>query len=246
MNLNLQGKRALVFGSTQGLGKAIAESMIAEGAEVTLCARNQERLNAVRQEIGACAAVSADLTIAGEATRACRLAEDSMSGIDIVVTNTGGPSPGDFLSIPIAQWQTDFQSLWMSVVETLHFVLPKMKSQNFGRVIMISSIAASEPMAKLTTSNGLRAGLSGLCKSVANEVAEFGVTLNIVQPGYIDTNRMRELNFTHEYVSKIAPARRPGHPQEVGDLVTFLASTRAGYITGQSFTIDGGALRSHN
>ena len=245
MNLDISGKRALVYGSTTGLGRAIAEALINEDAKVAICARNPERLQSVAYEIGASAAIVGDLAKAGEATRICHEACEKLGGIDILVTNTGGPKAGHFIEISSEQWLHDYQSVWMSVVEGLNTLLPKMKEQGFGRVVMVTSIAAIEPMGKLTTSNGLRAGLDGLCKSVAMEYAEFGITLNIVRPGYIDTNRMRELKFTPEYVSKIAAMKRPGKPREVADIVTFLASERASYVTGQSLNIDGGATRSH-
>jgi 3-oxoacyl-[acyl-carrier protein] reductase len=246
MDLGIRGKKALVFGASKGLGRAVSESLIAEGAEVAVCARELQRLKKVAGEIGAAAAISGDLGKAGEASRVCEMAAKELGGLDILVTNTGGPAAGDFLEVTREQWEKDFQGLWLSVVESLQFVLPKMKSEGFGRIIMLTSIAATEPLARLTTSNGLRAGLDGLCKSISNEYAQYGITINIVRPGFIDTDRMRELKVTNESVAKIAAAKRIGRPEEIGDVVAFLASQKASYITGQSLNVDGGATKSHS
>jgi 3-oxoacyl-[acyl-carrier protein] reductase len=124
-------------------------------------------------------------------------------------------------------------------------VLPEMKKQKFGRILMITSLAAKEPLPALTTSNGLRAGLAGLAKSIANEVAADGITLNLLLPGYTNTDRLKELNLSDERVKQIVPAGRLGEPRELADLACFLASPRAGYITGQSIAVDGGALKGH-
>ncbi len=245
MDLGLKGKKALVFGASQGLGKAVAKSLIGEGVEVAICSRNENRLLETQKELGAKMILSGDLSVAGEAARICREAIKSLGSVDILVTNTGGPKSGSFLEIETSQWSQDFQNLWLSVVESLQVVLPQMKAKGFGRVVMLTSIAAQEPLQRLTTSNGLRAGLDGLCKSISNEFAEFGITVNVVRPGFIDTDRMRQLNVTNESVSKIAAVKRIGKPEEIGDVVAFLASAKASYVTGQSINVDGGATKGH-
>lgn len=245
MDLQLRGKRALVMGSSQGLGRAVAESLIAEGAQVMLNSRSSERLNAVVKEIGAFGGVAGDLTKPGAARDLVRSAIREMGGLEILVTNTGGPKKGGFLDVSEAQWQEDFQSLWMSVVESLKEALPGMKAQKYGRVLLITSIAAKEVLPGLTTSNGLRAGLAGLVRSVAGEVAADGVTLNLLLPGYTATDRLKELNLSDERVRQMVPAGRLGDPRELADLATFLASPRAAYITGQSIAVDGGVLKGH-
>lgn len=245
MDLQLKGKRALVMGSSTGLGRAVAESLIAEGAEVVLCARSTETLSKTAKEIGAKASFVCDLSQAGAAREVTRKAIEALGGLDILVTNTGGPKKNNFAQVSTEQWHEDFQSLWMSFIEAVNEVLPEMQKQKFGRILMITSLAAKEPLAGLTTSNGFRAGLSGLAKSISNEVAKDGVTLNLLLPGYTATDRLKELKLSDDWMKQNIPAGRLGDPKELADLACFLASPRAAYITGQSIAIDGGALRSH-
>lgn len=243
MNLNLEYKKALVMGSSTGIGKAVAQSLIAEGVKVCLCSRTEEKLKKVCEEIKAETYVVADLSKLGEGRRATEEAMKKLGGIDILVTNTGGPLKGSFSEISDEQWQVDFQSLWMSVVESWKVVLPSMKENNFGRLLLITSIAAKEPLTGLTTSNGLRAGLSGLVRSVATEYAHAGITFNSILPGYTNTDRLKALNLSDEKVKAMVPAGRLGEPEEIGDLCAFLSSERAGYITSQSLAVDGGVLK---
>ncbi len=246
MDLNLKNKKALVFGSSAGIGLAIAESLIAEEAQVILCSRNLDRLEKTAREIKAAGCVAADLTKVGEAARAVKEARQKLGGLDILVTNTGGPAKGNFAEVTSVQWQIDFQSLWMSVVESLNEALPEMKKNNYGRVIMVTSIAGKEPLPSLTTSNGLRAGLEGLCKSVATEMAPYGITINVLRPGYTNTDRLKELKLTEERIKQMVPAGRLGEPREFADFATFLSSPRAAYVTGQCISIDGGVQKSHS
>ena len=163
--------------------------------------------------------------------------------IDILVTNTGGPEKNDFLDVTIEQWKVDYQSLWLSVVESLHEALPVMKKQGYGRILLVTSIAAKEPLAGLTTSNGLNVGLAGLVRSMSNEFSKDGITFNLLLPGYTNTDRIKALNLSEEKIKQMVPAGRLGSPEELADMATFLASPKAGYITGQSIAIDGGVLR---
>jgi 3-oxoacyl-[acyl-carrier protein] reductase len=243
MDLKLRGKKVLVMGSSTGLGKAIAKSFIAEGADVALCSRSADRLEKAAHELGCNYFFPCDLSKPGQAKEVVEKTIKHLGGIDILVTNTGGPKKGNFADVTELQWQEDFQSLWMSVVEALKVALPHMKQNHFGRVLLVTSLAAKEPIAGLTTSNGLRAGLSGLIKSIANEYAPFGITLNLLLPGYTDTERLRELNLTEEKIKQLIPAGRLGNPQELADLAVFLASPLSAYTTGQSIAIDGGALK---
>jgi 3-oxoacyl-[acyl-carrier protein] reductase len=245
MNLNLKGKKALVMGSSDGLGKAVAISLLEEGVQVCLNSRTEEKLSKVQQEIGAQFSIAKDLSTPNAAKELVQEALSLMGNIDILVTNTGGPQKNDFLNVSDEQWQTDFQALWMTPVQAMKALLPQMSKNKFGRVIMITSIAAIEPLSGLTTSNGLRAGLSGLAKSVANEYAKDGVTLNLLLPGYTNTDRLKSLNLSEEVVKSLVPAGRLGKPNELADLATFLASEKGAYITGQSIAVDGGALKSH-
>lgn len=245
MDLGLKNKKALVFGSSMGIGRAIAETLIAEGAKVAICSRSLDRLHGVAREIGASLSVAADLSKPGEAARAVKEVIQNFGSLDILVTNTGGPAKGNFSEITATQWSTDFQSLWMSVVESMNAALPEMKKNNFGRILMVTSIAGKEPLPSLTTSNGLRAGLEGLCKSVATEMAPFGITINILRPGYTNTDRLKELKLTEDRIKQMVPAGRLGDPKEFADFAAFLASERAAYVTGQCISIDGGVQKSH-
>lgn len=243
MDLKLKGKRALVMGASMGIGKAVAESLIAEGATVAINARNEQRLNDCASEIGAAAALAADLSESGAAKKLIDRTIAELGGVDILVTNTGGPKKGNFSDIDDAQWQHDFQSVWMSVVEAMRAALPGMQENKYGRVLLVTSIAAKEPLPGLTTSNGLRAGLAGLVRSIASEVAADGVTLNLLLPGYTNTTRLQALDLSEEWIREKVPAGRLGEPSELASLAAFLASPLAGYITGQQIAIDGGVLR---
>ena len=245
MDLKLNDKKALVFGSSTGLGRAVAQSLLNEKAKVFLNSRSADRLGLSIKELGAHGGVLADLTQANEAQRATLEAIKKMNGLDILVMNTGGPNKGSFADITNEQWHLDFQNLWMSFIEAVKEVLPVMKSQKYGRILLITSLAAKEPLSNLTTSNGLRAGLAGLCKSLANEVAADGITVNVLLPGYTATDRLKELNLSEEKIKQMVPAGRLGDPQELASLASFLASPLAGYITGQSIAVDGGVLRGH-
>ncbi|MBK23640.1 MAG: short-chain dehydrogenase [Halobacteriovorax sp.] len=245
MDLNLTGKTALVFGASQGIGKAIAESLIKEGVKVAICSRTESTLNETKDKIGAEFALSGDLTKPNEARRVTEEVIKHFGKLDILVTNTGGPAKNNFPDVTTEQWQTDFQSIWLSVTESLQAALPKMAENNYGRVLMVTSIAALEPLPGLTTSNGLRAGLSGLARSISNEYAANGITLNLLLPGYTATDRLKGLNLSEEKIKEMVPAGRLGDPSELADMATFLASEKGAYITAQSIAVDGGVLKGH-
>jgi 3-oxoacyl-[acyl-carrier protein] reductase len=242
MDLQLNGKKALVLGASAGIGRAIAQTLIAEGATVAISARNADKLKTTAKEIGAAHHFACDLSTAGAANELTTNAMKALGGLDILVTNTGGPKRGNFADISAEQWHHDFQNLWMSVVESLNVALPHMQKQKFGRVLMVTSFAAREPRAGLTTSNGLRAGLNGLCKSISNEYAQHGITVNVLMPGFTNTDRIKEINMPEDKVRQLVPAGRIGEPEELAALAAFLASPLAGYITGQNIAVDGGAL----
>jgi 3-oxoacyl-[acyl-carrier protein] reductase len=245
MDLELKNKNAVIFGASSGIGLSIAKALKNEGANVAICSRSQERLDLAAKEIGDCLAFTADLSKENSSAEFLDKVLKEWGHVDIMVTNTGGPKKGNFLDISLDQWKEDYQSLWLSVVESLHKVLPLMSQNKFGRIIMITSIAAREPLDGLTTSNGLRAGLSGLCKSISSEVARDNITLNSILPGLTNTERLKALNYTDDLVNKLVPAQRMAHPDELGDLACFLASEKSGYITGQNFVIDGGMTKSY-
>jgi 3-oxoacyl-[acyl-carrier protein] reductase len=243
MDLGLKGRRALVMGASSGLGYAIAEQLVKEGARVAICSRDEGRIRQAAQRMGAELPVAADLTKPGATKALVEKVVAELGGVDVLVVNTGGPPKGSIEKLTAEQWQEGFQSLWMSVVEALQAALPGMKERRWGRILLVTSVAGREAMPMLTISNGLRAGLMGLVKTVSNEVAEHGITINGVQPGYHATERLKELNVPEDKITSQIPARRLGKPEELGALVTFLASEQAAYITGQSIAIDGGWMR---
>lgn len=244
MDLKLSGRRALVFGASKGLGKAVARELIAEGVRVAIVSRDSARIAATAAELGAVGIVG-DVSAPGNCRSLVAEAAKALAGpIDILVTNTGGPAAGSFESITAAAWQKGFDNLWMSTVESVLAVLPDMRERKWGRILAITSIAAREPQPGLVISNALRAGLLGLINSVSRDVAGDGITMNALLPGYTATDRMAELGVNDTTMGARIPAGRIGKPEEFAALAAFLASDRASYITGQAIAVDGGFLNS--
>jgi 3-oxoacyl-[acyl-carrier protein] reductase len=243
MDLGLRDRRALILGASAGLGRAVAAALVAEGARVAICARNKARVEAAARELGARVALPCDLTVPGAATALVDSARQRLGGVDILVTNTGGPPKGRFDEITDEMWQQGFQSLWLAAVDAIRAALPGMRQQRWGRILLVTSTAAKEPIPGLTVSSGLRAGLLGLVNSLAPEVAEEGVTVNALLPGYTATQRIAELGIPEEELAEHIPARRLGRPEELGAMAAFLASEQAAYVTGQAIAVDGGFIR---
>jgi len=244
MDLNIRGKRALVFASSQGLGKAVAQALIAEGVRVVISSRNPESLEACAKEIGAEGFIPCDLLAKGAARSLTQSAIQMLGGLDILVTNAGGPPKGTFDKLSAEQWEESFQSLFMSVVEAMQVAIPEMSRSGWGRILLITSLAGKEPIANLTVSSSLRAGVHGLVNSVSKEVGVNGITINALLPTFTATERLSEVRIDIETMIRSIPMRRLGKPEELGKLAAFLASDHAGFITGQAIAYDGGALAS--
>jgi len=243
MDLGLKGRRALVMGGSRGLGKAVAQVLVEEGARVAICARDAARVAATAAELGAQGLVC-DLSTPGAADTLVRKAQNLLGHLDVLVVNTGGPPPGQFAELTDLAWHTAFEQLWMSAVGAIRAALPEMRARRSGRVIVITSIAAREPVPNLMLSNSLRAGLHGLINTLSKEVAADQVTINALMPGYTLTERLEELHLDEAKLAAQIPARRLGRSRDFAALAAFLASDQAGYVTGQAIACDGGLLQS--
>lgn len=243
MDLGIAKRRALVMGGSRGMGRAIAAALIAEGAQVAICARDEARLRKAADEIGARPFVS-DLTMPDAAKHLVVRVTAEFGAPDILVVNTGGPAPGTFEAIDDRAWRAGFEGLWMSCVQGIRASLPHMKGQRWGRVLVLTSIAAREPLVNLIVSNALRAGLHGLVNALSKEVAAHGITVNALVPGYTMTERIAEIGYDVSKVAATIPAGRFAKPEEPAALAAFLVSEKAGYITGEAIAVDGGLLQS--
>lgn len=261
MDLGLNGKVALVAASSRGLGRAVAEELAREGAHLALCARGEEALREtaaeIRRSTGArVLARPADLARHEEAERFAAAALAEFGRVDVLVTNAGGPPAGPFESHSLEEWRGAVRQLLESAVTLVRSVLPGMKERRWGRIVTITSVAVRQPVDGLILSNSVRAAVAGFARTLANEVAPHGITVNNVMPGYTRTDRLEELarriaedrGISREEAfggwEKEIPAGRLGEPPELAALVAFLASERASYITGVSIPVDGGWTRS--
>lgn len=258
MNLGLQTRVAMIAAASKGIGKACALALAQEGCRVSICARNQEELEQTRAEIALhndVLAVAADVSSASALKDWHQQTLQQFGQADILVTNTGGPPVKRFMELSDEQWQAGIESTLLNVVRLSRLVIPGMQARRWGRIIHLTSLVAKQPMDELTISSTLRAGLSGLTKTMANQVGPDNITVNAVLMGQIMTDRqyaiadlrVKERGISYEqYFEQHAaeiPLRRLGEPREVGEVVAFLASERASYVTGVSLQIDGGLIR---
>ncbi len=256
MELGLTGKRALVLGASRGLGAAIAKSLAAEGAQVIAAARNADKIRDwAAAEEGQIDAMQLDLSDVDAIDAAL---DDILKdgGIDILVNNAGGPPPGKTTDASRADWIAHFETMCANLIHVTGRVLPGMQDKGWGRVVTITSSGVEQPIPNLALSNGLRSALVGWSKSLSNEIAGDGITVNVVMPGRIHTQRVDELDAaaakrTGKPVEEVAqssaasiPTGRYGKPEEFADVVTFLCSERASYVTGSKIRIDGGSIKS--
>jgi len=261
MDLGIQGKVAAVTAASRGLGFATARALALEGCRLAIAARGGEGLRRAAAELlrmtGAeVLAHRADVARPEEARGFIEAAAAKLGPPDILVVNAGGPPPGGALERDLDAWRAASELTLFSAVELCRAAVPSMRSRRFGRVVFITSLAARQPIAGLALSNALRAGVLGYAKTLSDEVARDGVTVNCVCPGYTRTERLAELAAEVARARAVSPEEvyagwerlaamgRLGRPEELGEVVAFLASERASFVTGVALTVDGGASRS--
>jgi 3-oxoacyl-[acyl-carrier protein] reductase len=258
MDLGLKGKRAIVMAASRGLGFASAMGLAREGCHLVICSRDRERIDeaaqTIRHDTGAdVRAIAADVSSAHESERLVHAAVEAYGGLDIVVHNAGGPPAGETLAMTEAQWQKAFEQNLLSFTRIVHAAVPEMRKAGYGRILTIASSSIKQPIPNLALSNALRAGVWGLAKTLSRELAAYGILVNVIAPGRIQTERIDELDHANAEKSgksiddvrrgSVAsiPLGRLGRPEEFANVVVFLASAKASYVTGQAITVDGAA-----
>jgi 3-oxoacyl-[acyl-carrier protein] reductase len=260
VDLGLKNRNVIVAASSDGIARAAAEKFAAEGAKVAMCSRDAEKLNAaaghIRQRYGVpVLAERLDVTDAAAVEAFVKQVAHEFGGVDVCVTNAGGPPAKMFYSTTTEEWHRSIELNFMSIVHFARAVLPWMQRNKWGRLVTITSITVRQPVPDLIYSNAVRAGVLGLVKSLSNEFGKDGITVNNVGPGYTATERLKQLidkrakdlgttpaEFESRLVEEV-PLKRVGEPEELADAIVWLASDRASYITGQTLLVDGGAFK---
>ena len=256
MDLGLKGKVALVTAASKGMGRASAMGLAAEGARVVMCARTESDLKTAAEDIRAktkaeVLALPADVTKKDDVTALVDRAMKTFGGVDILVANAGGPPRGYFEDMTDEQWQGAFDVSLLSVVRLVRGVLPSMKARRWGRILTIQSVSVKQPIPELLLSNAVRPGVAGMMKTLAGQLGKDGITVNTVCPGKIMTDRflggqklsgLSREDFLARAVEDV-PVARIGTPEEFANVVVFLASERASYVTGVAVQVDGGLVR---
>jgi 3-oxoacyl-[acyl-carrier protein] reductase len=256
MDLGLQGCRALIVGASKGLGKACAKSLADEGARIFICSRNTEELKRAAAEFSAAGYAAADVSRPAEVKRVVAEAIAALGGLDCLVTNAGGPPTAPFEKAGDSDWDIAYQLNLMSAVRLIREALPALKASGRGRIVNLTGYGVKEPMTDLVVSDSVRAGVTVMAKTIASDLAPYGITVNNIAPGPIMTDRLTEIlsararsfgitpDEQFKRFAETIPIRRMGQPNEIGDLCAYLCSPQAGYLTGQTIVVDGGINRS--
>ena len=256
MDLGLRDCRAFVAGASRGLGLACAKALADEGARVFVCSRDAGAIARAAAEIGAAGHAAADVSRASEATRVMAEAIAALGGLDCLVTNAGGPPTGAFDKAGDGDWDVAYQLNLMSAVRLIREALPALKASGRGRIVNLTGYGVKEPISDLVVSDSIRAGVTVMAKTIATDLAPFGITVNTIAPGPVLTDRITEIfsararsagTTRDELLRRFAetiPLRRLGRPEEIGGLCAYLCSPQAGYLTGQTIVVDGGINRA--
>src|ERR671911_748201 len=249
MDLGIEGRTALVMGASAGIGRGIAQALAREGARVALASRSEERIAQTAGEIGGEArAFVADTDDLDRLAALPGEVGEALAPVEILVANTGGPPLGGALDHELEAWEAAYRSLVLAPRVLIDAVLPGMRERGWGRIVNVGSSSIREPIPGLALSNANRMAAVGLLKTLAAEVAGDGITVNTIATGRFATQRLADnagsLDAARERAREDVPARRLGGPEEYGDLVAFLCSERAAYLTGAVIPLDGGMLRS--
>jgi 3-oxoacyl-[acyl-carrier protein] reductase len=261
MDLGISNRVAIVTGSSQGIGKEIAYRLAKEGVNLTICSRNKKTLMKTAKDIKKATGViinpiQTNLENKDEIKNMVTKTIEIFGAVDILINNTGGPSPNLFLETKEKDWIDAVNQLLISTINCCYQIIPLMKKQKWGRIINMTSIAAKQPIERLILSNAIRAGILGFTKTLSNELAEDNVLINAICPGWTFTKRVKELaiskaeKYNQDYKEIIAdwekniPLRRLAQPEEIANLVVFLSSEKASYITGTTIQVDGGYVKS--
>lgn len=260
MELGLHGKTALVVASSQGLGKAIAKSLVSEGVNVMLASRNDAQLRNVEKELallekGKVSYVVCDITNPDDIHKMMEQTKSKFGGLDILINNAGGPPAGSFEDMTDEDWQNAFELNLLSYIRMIRVALPLLKEKG-GKIINIASSSIKEPIPGLILSNTFRTGIVGLTKTLASELAPYSILINTVGPGRIATDRVKHLDEVNAlkaglsreevetFEKQAIPLQRYGKPEEFANVVTFLVSEANSYMTGSSFLVDGGRIKA--
>ena len=244
MDLGIFGRTALVTGASRGLGLSSARALSNAGVKVCLVSRSTDRLSIAAQELpNDCHTIASDLSDPSSIQTMLKEVKETFGCVDILVANAGGPPPGNFETTETEDFSEALQLNLLSTVEMCKGLIPEMTHQGWGRVVAITSIAVREPMAQLILSNTARSGLTSFLKTTATEVAGAGVTVNSIQPGHHATERLTELYEDLKGVAGNVPTGKLGDPDDFGEVVAFLCSEQAKFITGAAIPVDGGAAK---
>jgi 3-oxoacyl-[acyl-carrier protein] reductase len=261
MDMGIRGKVAFVAAASKGMGRACALGLAAEGARVAMAARTAADVEAAAADVARrtgseAVGIAADLSRAEDVARAMARTRAALGEVDILVANVGGPPPGGFEQFSDEQWRAAFEQVHLSVVRLIREVLPHMRARRWGRILTIQSSSVKQPVDGLVLSNGVRPGVAGFLKTLAGDVARDGITVNLVLPGRIETDRFLEHQRARAASAGISldeqmrrgsadiPMGRVGTPEEFASMLVFLASERASYVTGTCIQVDGGLIKS--